>query len=238
MRAPGFEQYSTESEQNLLESLIIESIQIYGIDVVYLPREYINFDQLFKEDPVSRFRNTYTIEMYIKNFEGMEGQLDFVSKFGLEIRDQMTFTLSKLRFQEEIITHEEEIIRPREGDILYVPFLNNTFFEIKLVNPDTVFFQLGKLFVYDLKCELMESVSNDFDTGNTEIDMRAKEFSMAENEMNLSVDEYNIALPDGSEIKVMDMTMDEQKPLAVNDIVEDADDSIISNNESDPFSNL
>ena len=171
-----FNNFGHYGQQNLLEDLIIESIKIYGFDCFYIPRTLIKEDDLFGEDVLSKFDNAYELEMYIKNVEGFEGEGDFLSKFNVEIRDEITFTISKRRFGDEMIAKDmiaqedgDEATRPLEGDLIYLP-LTGGLFEIKFVEDESVFYQMGELAMYDLKCELFEYSHEELDTGIAVID--------------------------------------------------------------------
>lgn len=146
---PYFNNYDFTTEQDLMEDIIIESIQIHGIDVQYLPRTLGAKDDLLNEDDLPLFSNNYTVEVYVKNVEGFEGQGDFLSKFGLQIRDSMTFTIAQKRFT-DVIGEAESQTMPHEGDIIYFP-LNQKMFEIMHVEHEDVFYQTGKLHTYDLR---------------------------------------------------------------------------------------
>lgn len=172
-----FQNYESSGEQRLIEDLILESIKIYGVETYYLPRTLINKDLLFSEDTISQFKDKYTIEMYIKNTEGFEGEGELLSKFGLEIRDQTTLTVSLRRFQEEITEAEPEITRPRQGDLLFLPFIkgalpgaNGALFEIKQVQREAIFYQLGDLQTFDLVIEKFTYSDERLDTGDDNID--------------------------------------------------------------------
>jgi len=156
------------SENDLLHDLTIETIKIHGRDMVYIPRTLVNEDELFGEDTISKFENGVEIEMYINSIDGFGGDGDFISKFGLEIRDSVELVISKRRF-EESFSHEENIIRPREGDLIFFP-LSKGLFEIKFVEHENPFYQLGKLYTYKLSCELFVYSSGDIDSGFSEID--------------------------------------------------------------------
>lgn len=173
-----FNNFSNTQEQRLIENLITESIKIYGIDVFYMPRSLVAEDNLFGEDLLSKFEAAYMIEMYIKNTEGFDGDGDFLSKFGLEIRDEMTLTVAQRRFSEEVGVEgsTEEIGRPSEGDLIFVP-LNNKIFEVKFVEHESIFYQMGSLQTYDLRCELFEYSHQEFDTGISAIDDLETEYS-------------------------------------------------------------
>lgn len=160
---------SVRSEQRLYESLIIESLQFYGQDVYYIPREVVSKDTIFSDVELSRFNNAYKIEMYIENIQGFEGEGDLFTKFGIEIRNSATFVLARKRFQQEIGKYENKgnpktYYRPREGDLIHLPLSNSTF-EIMKVVDETPFYQLSNLPVFTLSCELFEYNDEDFDTG-------------------------------------------------------------------------
>ncbi len=168
------------TENDLLHDLTIETIKIHGRDMVYIPRTLVNEDQLFGEDTISKFENGVEIEMYIQSVDGFGGDGDFISKFGLEIRDTVELVVSKRRF-EESFSHDSEITRPREGDLVYFP-LTKGVFEIKFVEHENPFYQLGKLYTYKLSCELFNYSHQDMDTGFSEID------EVENNENTLAID--------------------------------------------------
>ena len=173
------------SEQNLFEDLVIESLQMFGQDVYYLPREIINKDQLFLDDVPSRFSDAYKIEMYIENAEGFEGEGDLFTKFGIELRDQANFVVSRKRWTQLIGSNlEKQNFRPREGDLIYLT-LTNSCFEIRRVETETPFYQLSQLPTFRLQCELFEYSGEDFDTGVDTIQDIEQEGSF---KYNLSVD--------------------------------------------------
>ena len=168
---------SYSREQGLVEDLTVESIQINGIDLKYLPRTYVNLDTIFREDMLSLFNRAYTIEGYVRESTGFGGQHELISKFGLEIRDSVTFDIAKRRYKEEIGNYVNNT-RPMEGDLIYFPITEN-YFEIKFVNVTSPFYQLGKNFVYELKCDLFEFSSEQIDTGIPDIDEKIAKFSLA-----------------------------------------------------------
>jgi hypothetical protein len=162
------------SEQRLYEDLIIESLQFYGQDVYYIPREVISKDVIFSDAELSRFDHAYKIEMYIENIEGFDGEQDLFTKFGVEIRNSATFVMARRRFNQEIGSKENggdpnKYYRPREGDLIHLPLSNSTF-EIMRVFDETPFYQLSQLPVFTLSCELFEYNDEDFDTGVAEVD--------------------------------------------------------------------
>ena len=171
------------SEKRLYEDLIIEGLKIYGQDVYYLPRTLVNQDLILGEDTLSKFDDSYLVEMYIETTEGFQGEQELISKFGLEIRDDTTFVIAKRRWQDQVDNTATLIKdgRPNEGDLIYVP-LFNSFFEIQFVEDQEPFFQLGNLPVYKLRATKFEYNSERLDTGINAID---------EAEDNLSLDQLN-----------------------------------------------
>jgi hypothetical protein len=167
---PYFSQ-GRRSEQNLYEDIIIESLKIYGQDIYYLPRDIVNEDKLFGDDVPSKFNSAYKIEMYIDNVDGFDGEGDLFSKFGVEIRDAATFVVSRRRWTQTIARYDNEItvMRPAEGDLLYIPF-SKKLFQIMHVEHEMPFYQLKNLPTYKLRCELFDYNDEDFDTGIVGVD--------------------------------------------------------------------
>jgi hypothetical protein len=159
------------SEQNLYEDIVIESLKMFGQDVYYLPRTIVNEDKVFGDDVPSRFSSSYKIEMYIENVEGFDGEGDLFTKFGVEIRDQATFIVARRRWISTINRYDNDINseRPREGDLVYLP-LSNSMFQIMAVEHEQPFYQLSNLVAYKLRCELFEYNDEDFDTNVAAID--------------------------------------------------------------------
>jgi hypothetical protein len=162
---------AVKSEQNLYEDLIIESLGIYGQDVYYIPRTLVNRDAILGEDPASKFDDAYLLEMYIENTEGFEGSGDLYAKFGLEVRDDATFIVSRRRWETRVGVFSSNAVdpRPQEGDLIFLP-MTNSFFEISYVEDDSPFYQLSNLPVYKMQCTLFEYNDEDFETGITGID--------------------------------------------------------------------
>lgn len=166
----------TTSEQRLVEDLVIESLQIYGHDVYYLPREIVKEDDLFTEDVLSKFDENYLIEMYISNYEGFEGDGSLLTKFGVRIADEATFIVAKRRW-EDLISSSNNLVsnfRPNEGDVIYLP-LTEQLFQIKFVEHEKPFRQLDAIQTYGLVVELMEYSGERLETGVEEIDKITRE---------------------------------------------------------------
>ena len=167
-----FFNHAVQTEQHLYEDLVVEALRMYGHNVFYLPREVIEEDSILNEDVQSKFGDSYQVEMYIENTDGFEGEGDLMSKFGVQIRDQATFIIS-LRTWERFISLDDNLatsFRPNEGDLIYFP-LSGSMFEIKFVEHEDPFYQVGKLFVFKMTCELFEYSQEDFDTGIGDIDL-------------------------------------------------------------------
>ena len=163
--------HAVQSEQDLHEDLVVESLRFYGHECFYLPRTIVDEDELFGEDTSSKFGDGYQVEMYIENTEGFEGEGDLLSKFGVEVRDQATFVLSRRTWQRFISLDSNLAVstRPQEGDLIYFP-LGNQVFEIRFVEHENPFYQLGKLNVFKLQCETFEYSHEEIDVGIAELD--------------------------------------------------------------------
>ena len=178
--------HGTSSEQRLVQDLINEQLRMYGVEVIYIPRKYVNKKTIIEEVTASRFDDNFAIEAYVNNFEGYSGQGDILTKFGVSLKDELAITISKERFEDFISpflsglddgTDTADIIlssRPREGDLVYFP-LGERLFEVKFVEHESPFYQLGKNYVYELKCELFEYEDEIIDTSIKEIDTRVKD---------------------------------------------------------------
>ena len=151
------------NEQRLVQELINEQLRMYGVEVYYIPRKYVRKETILREVTSSKFNDNYAIEAYINNYEGYTGQGDLLTKFGMSLKDEVSLIISKERFEDFISpflesSDDTEITltsRPREGDLVYFP-LGQRLFEVKFVEHEQPFYQLGKLYVYELRCELFE----------------------------------------------------------------------------------
>ena len=183
----------TNTEQTLYEDLLIEQLKVFGHDVYYLPRTLVKEDTLFGEDVLSKFDDAYGIEMFMEEVEGYGGDKELVSKFGLEIRDEVTFVVARRRWITLIGADSNLIVstRPNEGDLIYFPRLQKLF-EINFVDHDDPFFQVDNVPVYKLYCSTFEYSSEQLDTGITAIDA-------IEDESSLDVLFYQITLEQASD---------------------------------------
>ena len=264
-----FKPYSYGREQDTAEDLIIESIKIYGLDVKYLPRTIINQDFLLGEDALGKFNSAIDLEVYIKNIQGFEGEGDFLSKFNLEIRDQITFTMARKRFS-QIATEKliDEVgynyqvetantqawsvtdsyvletgsangysitsTRPLEGDLIFFP-LNNKLYEIKFVEHENIFYQHGKLYTYDIQCELYERDSR-LDTGNTAIDIIESNTTLDILTYQFLDESGNTMLIEDGGYMLQEFRLEATAPMANNEYITAKSLSFVNWSEQNPFS--
>lgn len=261
-----FNQFApVKKEQSLVEDLIIESIKIYGVDVYYLPRTHVNLDRLYAEDASMKFEDAIEIEMYIKSFDGFQGQEDFLSKFGLQIDEQIVFVVAQKRFNQAMKTcflseysynlvletgdellqegayDYEGIIRPREGDLLWFP-MAGYLYEIKFTENIEQFYQLGKLYTYELRCERFEYSSEKLDTGIADIDNVEEIYSQSSEFVPkvLSEDNDLIVNEDGTYIVWDEINVERQDVSAENEYLQNkiGEDDILDFSERNPFSEV
>ena len=167
-------------EQKFIENLIVETIEIYGQDIYYVPRTIVNSDTVLGEDSDGKFESAKAIRAYVNNVEGWEGQGELLSKFGVRIEDKTTFIFSREKFKEKV--DDSTVLnvegRPNEGDLIWFPVTKHLF-EIKFVEAEKPFYQLGKGYVWECQCELFEYSDEDLDTGIAEIDAIETAFANA-----------------------------------------------------------
>ena len=165
----------SRGEQRLVQSLINEHLKIYGQEVTYIPRKFVNQSTIIEEVTSSKFDDNFAVEMYVNTYDGYSGAGDVLTKFGMSLRDEVELTVSKERFEEFIapfMEADDDIelsSRPREGDLVFFP-LGQRLFEIKFVEHEEPFYQLGSNYVYKLKCELFEYEDEVIDTDIAAID--------------------------------------------------------------------
>jgi len=262
-----FNNFSFAREQDLVEDLTIEAIKIYGHDIRYLPRTINALDDLYSEDPLSTFNDAAIVEVYVKNVEGFEGEGDLLTRFGLEIRDEITLTMARKRFDqirsEKLITevgynylnedadtnkpsrqflagdHNTESIileegtangysilnnRPMEGDHIFIPMVGKTF-EIKFVEHEQLFYQMGRLQTYDLRCEVVNHIEDRFI------------LNILDEQILLDGEEGNLLLEESGTL-LQEFLVESKDTQANNNVFtsEINTDGIIDFSESDPWS--
>jgi hypothetical protein len=256
-----FNHFSYGREQDLIEDLTIEAIKVYGHDVKYIPRTIVARDNLYGEDSLSTFNDAADVEMYIKNVEGFDGEGDLLSRFGLQIRDEMTFTVARKRFDqirtEKLMTEVGYNYLNEDADtnspsrqfltgnnetesIILESGMVDKLFEIKFVEHEQIFYQTGRLQTYDIRCELFEYSSERLDTGYEEIDGVEDQFSLdvLANELLLDGQDGGVLGEDGDAILV-EFTIEDQDAQANNDEIfrqQIVSDDIIDFSEADPWS--
>lgn len=169
---PYFRHLQYNGESSLLDDLMVESIQQFGSDTYYLPREFQKEDLILGEDTLSKFTKSYQMEMYIEVFDRFGGQGDFIQKFGIEVEDTASLLVSIRVFNQAC---NGAYPRPREGDLIFFP-LPGQLFEITFVENEPTFYQLGKQYVYQIKCRLFRYTDQEIDVGVPEIDTYADQF--------------------------------------------------------------
>ncbi len=190
---------------------------------------------VYGEETYSRFDSSYLVELYIKNVEGFGGQGDFLSKFNLEIRDQVTLTISRRTFFDEIGS-QTSFERPREGDLIYFP-LNKKLFEIKFVEHEAIFYQLGSLQTFDLTCELFEYSNEIFNTGIDEVDSKQKNITLNLSDFGILLESGQaLADEEGFDLIQEQYSLDTQDPISDNTDIQRESDGILDFTEFDPFS--
>lgn len=214
-----------QPEQQLLDSLIVESIQMYGLDMHYVIREGVE-KSVYKEMPQAEFNKAFQIEMMIKSIDGYSGEGMFLSNFGMEIRHQAMLTVAISRWNTVSDEQSLTFTRPREGDLIYFA-KDNKLLEIRKVNQYNLFYQLGTLYTYDILCEVFEYSSEKFNTGIPAIDAVAT-LSLSTNELGTNTGGVPEFLPD--------FFPDRDQGDADNLDLDDTSEPIIDFSEDNPFS--
>jgi hypothetical protein len=236
-----FNNFQSSQEQLLIENLIIESIKIYGHDVYYLPKTLVAKDKIYSEDTLSEYKSAHFVDMYIKNVDGFAGDGDFISKFGLEIKDRVTFSIARRTFNDDVGSILE-LNRPREGDLIYFP-LNRKIFEIKFVEHEAIFYQLGALQMYDVICELYSYGSEKFSTGIADIDDLYVTVDASGTITSTALSNFALQTEEFNPYNLLDesgyLLVDEQYELLMDDgdatEIQDEAEMFIDFSEIDPF---
>ena len=230
-----FNNTNSATEQKLIEDLVIESIKMYGVDMYYLPRTVLHRNEVFREQDSASYNASYQIEMYVKSFDKWGGDGKFLSKFGLEIRDEVIFTVAFRTFTNEVTTLNGQS-RPNEGDLIWFP-LNKKVFQIKFVEHEPVFYQMGALQMYDLKCELFEYSNEIMNTGFQAIDDLESNYSDAMNTFAiLTENKLEITMEDGFSLVREEFDLEVQDVISDNYDIETEADDFLNFTEADPFS--
>ena len=162
-----FNKFAATNEQTLVQDLVDETIRIHGVDMVYIPRTRQNEDEVLGDANLPLFEEAREVEMYVENYDGFEGEGEVMTQFGLEIKDELTVSVSSRRFK--TVYADKNYASPREGDLIFFP-LNNSLFEINFVEREKNFFSFGKIFTFQMKCSFFKYTGEDFTTGFDAID--------------------------------------------------------------------
>lgn len=227
--------FNADNEQDLLQSLTQEAIRFGGHDMWYVPRTVENRDAIFTEAEFASYNSAFSFEFYIKTTSQMGGEGAMLSKFNIEIRDELVVTVSKRTFQEEVLTTSPDILRPREGDLIYIPMIGSLF-TIKYVDKRAFFYQLGDLQAYDLSLELYEASSAVFDTGVPEIDDFYQPITDDILQLALTTELGEMIVDETNSWPLVWQSIDDEIDISQNDELEDLADEIIVWTETDPFS--
>ena len=174
--------HGSKGEQNLVQDLINEQLKMFGVEVYYIPRIFGNEKSVMEEVSRSNFANAIPIEGYVETFDGYSGAGTLLSKFGVQELDDLTLIISRERYEEEIQKRIEPLkgvklaSRPKEGDLIYFP-LTGKIYEVKFIEHESIFYQMGALQTYDLTCELFQYSHEVIDTGRTAIDQIEDDYS-------------------------------------------------------------
>jgi hypothetical protein len=230
-----FNNFQSSQEQLLLENLIIEAIAIHGIDVYYIPRKLNNYDSLYGSDDQSSYEQAFPIAMYIESFDNFKGDGNFMSKFGLEIRDQVIFSVAQRIFQSEVANITAQL-RPNEGDLIYFP-LNQKCFQIKFVEKFEMFFQLGKLYTWQMTTEVFEYSNEKFSTGIPEIDILQTKFDTNDLDWGILDENGNILVTENLDYLVLEASGFPNMAAGADNVeIDNEADQFVDFSTTDPFS--
>jgi hypothetical protein len=233
-----FDNFTNYGEQQLLADLGTEMIQRYGIDVYYMPRSHVNIDRLWNEDTLSEFNQATAIEVYIKTFTGWQGEGDLMQKFGISMADQVTFSMMRNRWADEFTNFQPSLIRPLEGDFIYLP-LTNALFEVKFVEHESNFYQTGMLTYYDIKAERVNISNEKIETGVADIDNIGSKFSTAVDDFFFSDQDGNALLAgDGSGLTEGQFDTDVIDPSTQNSLFSTEGRAFIDFSKKNPFGEI
>ena len=234
MTSPFFNSYDYKAAQDMMQDLIIDAFSMYGVDIIYIPRNIGNYDALYVADDQSTYTTPIPVDVYMLSVDGFGGNQNIFAKFGLEIRDQITVSMAARTFENEIQPTTQQP-RPMEGDLIYFE-LNKKCFQIKFVNNKEIFYELGKLPTYKLTAELFEYSDETFNTGIPEIDSIQNNLSLNTLDNAITADDGSmLTTEDGTPIVIDKFNVGAIEPTSVNaDLVkEDAVD--VSWAENNPF---
>jgi len=226
--------YDRRNEQRLLDSLNREAISIYGEDMYYIPRVLINYDSVYGADDQSVYNQAIAVPIYIENTTGFTGDGSFMAKFGIEVRDRTTFSISRTVFEENVKFKNGQL-RPNESDLIYFP-LNKKCFQIKYVEKFETFYPLGALYLWRMQCELFEYSNETINTGIAEIDSLRVYSTVVSDFAIKNQDNAFILTEDGDFICIEDSDISSKIADDDSEEIEKESSDIIDFSITDPFS--
>jgi Virus neck protein len=233
--SPFFNNFHSFGEQALLDSLVRESIYIHGQAMWYIPRVITNLDKIYTADDESQYNQAFEVPIYIESADRFQGDGSFMSKFGVEIRDQTIFAISTTVFSEEITSTTSQV-RPNEGDLIYFP-LNDKCFQIKFVQKFEMFYPLGKLYSWQMQCELFEYSNETINTGYTFIDKLQPALSINILDATYEDESGNWLADEGENWLVLEaFDLDTIYGTGTNEDFQEQANTVLNWSETDPFS--
>lgn len=231
---PMFRLFTSDKEQDLIKSLTREVIRSYGQDMWYLPRNLINTDTVLGQASVVEFNEAYVLEMYIKNVSEFGGDGDFFSKFGVEVRDTINFEISTVAFEQEVGV-KAGLRRPREGDLIFFPMAQRLY-QINYVDNKPMFYPLGALPAYEVRCEMFEYSSERFNTGIPEIDRLQRRLSNDAYDYGITDEDGLFLTDEDGNLIVLEVYMSGRYDDGDNEELQTEGDEILDFSDTDPFS--
>ena len=230
-----FNRYHFGLEQEMLQDLVTEAIEIYGIDVIYIPRNLTNFDQLYVADDQSTYTTPIRTTVYLQSVDGFGPSQNIFTKFGLVINDNITVSFSRRTYESEVepVTKKP---RPDEGDLIYFD-LNKKVFQIKYTNNKEIFYELGKLPAYQMTCELFQYSDETFNTGIPEIDDIQKQGSLnlLDNSLTIGPNNEILTTEEGGPVTIEKFNIQNIIPTDGNDTLTKQANTIIDNSEANAW---
>lgn len=235
--SPFFGSNTSRNEQSLHEDLIVEAIQQFGIDVYYIPRTILGANGITNDFETAIYSSAYLTEVYLKSIDSFEGDGSFMAKFNIEVRDQITFTIANRAFEKNV-GQFTNFVRPREGDVVYVPMIKAAYYIKYGDKAPMPYYQFGKLKCYDLVCELFEYSNEYFATGVKEIDDQYNVYSSDLTDQLLLGENGTLLTAENGEPFIVenDFVLEDVDPIASNEIIEDTAEPLIDFDERNPFS--
>ena len=231
----------SQTEQNLVQSLVNEQLRMYGIEVYYLPRRYVTTNTVIKEVIQSDFTNAYPIEAYVDNYDGYTGQGSILSKFGIENRDDLQLIISKERYENYITPLIKDIpdielsTRPKEGDLIYFP-QRDACFQIMFVDKRQLFYPLGTLYLYKMVVELFEYSGERFSTGIESLDALEQLYSPDLTLWAIHNEDGDYWIDESNNIIVSERYGNTQpEPWTDNEVIQDEANDHVVQSDDDPW---